>query len=61
MSDNIKAVAVITSGLVCFGFGVVGAIYEQEILMNLCYAFGSVFGALIGFPIIGRAIQKLAK
>ena len=61
MSDSIKAVTLIVSGLVCFGFGVVGAIYELKILLDLCYSFGGVFGALIGFPIVAKGIQKLAK
>ena len=61
MSDSIKAVALIVSGLVSFGFGVVGAIYDLQILLDLCYSFGGLFGALLGFPIIARGIQKLAK
>ena len=61
MSDSVRVVALIVSGLVSFGFGVVGAIYGLQILLDLCYSFGGLFGALLGLPIVARGIQKLAK
>ena len=54
MSDAVKVAGLCVSGVLCFVFIAIG---ERE----LGYAFISVFGALLGFPVIGKGIQKLVK
>lgn len=60
MSDDVKVIGLIVSGLVSCAFGIVGAIYGLPILLNLCYAFGGIFGALLGLPFVARAVRKIA-
>jgi hypothetical protein len=54
MSDPVKVAGICMSGLGAICFAALGQ-------MELCYSFAGVFGAILGFPIIGQGIQKLVK
>lgn len=54
MSDAIKVTGICVSGILCFAFVAIGE-------MELGYSFAGVFGALLGFPVIGKGLQKLIK
>ena len=54
MSDAIKVAGICVSGVCALGFAAIGE-------MNFAYAFGGVFGALLGFPILGKGVQKIVK
>jgi len=54
MNDSVKVAGICCSTLGAIAFAALG-------LMELCYAFAGVFGALLGFPVIGKGIQKLFK
>jgi len=54
MSDAIKVAGICCSMVASVSFALIGQ-------MELCYSFAGVFGALLGFPIIARGIQKLTK
>ena len=54
MSEPVKVAGICMSGLGAIAFGALG-------LMELCYSFAGVFGALLGFPIAGRGIAKMIK
>jgi len=54
MNDSVK-VAGLCCSAVCF---VVSLVVNE---MNLAYAFAGVFGAILGLPVIGKGISKLAK
>ena len=63
MSDSVKVVGIIISGLVCFGFATIGVMEDKPVLLNFAYSFGGIFGVLLGIPIFGKinkAIKKLA-
>jgi len=64
MSDAVKVAGLCVSGVVCFGFAVIGIAYDYPELMPFAYGFGSAFGTLLGIPVlqgIGRAIKKIAE
>lgn len=61
MSEPVKVTGIITSGICCVILAVVGEIEGSNILMNMAYSFGGVFGAFFGFPFAGKAVSKLVK
>ena len=52
MSEPVKVAGICISGVCCFACAAIGE-------MEMAYAFGGVFGALLGFPMIGKGIKKL--
>jgi len=54
MSEAVKVAGICMSGVLCFAFAAIGEPIWAK-------TFGSVFGALIGLPVIGKGIQKLTK
>jgi len=54
MNDAVKV-----AGLCCSMLGFVVSLLLEE--RELAYACISAFGALLGFPVIGKGIQKLVK
>jgi len=54
MSDAVKVAGLCCSAVCSVVFALIGQ-------MELCYGFTGVFGALLGFPVIGKGIQKLSK
>lgn len=64
MDDALKLAGLIVSGVLCFGFATIGICFGFPALVPFAYAFGGVFGTILGIPIfsaVGRAIKKLAK
>ena len=54
MSDTVKAAGILGSAMVC---AVSLALGEME----FAYAFGGMFTMLLGLPMFGKGLQKLAK
>jgi hypothetical protein len=61
MSESVKVAGIIASAIGCTVCAVCGVALGSEILMDIGYAFGAVFGSFYGFPIAGKAIAKLVK
>lgn len=59
MSDAVKVAGIITSGFVCAILAIAGEIEGSQILLNLAYAFGGVFGLFFPLPAIGSGVKKL--
>ena len=52
MSDAVKVAGICVSGLCCFACAAIGE-------MEMAYAFGGVFGSLLGLPVAYRAGKKI--
>ena len=64
MSDAIKVAGLIISGMACTVLAIVGVVYGSAVLLDMAYAFGGVFGLIIGNPVfkgISTAVKKLVK
>lgn len=54
MSEPLKVTGLIMTGVLCFGFAVMGEPIWAK-------TFGGLFGAILGLPVIGAGIQKLVR
>jgi|GEM_PF-4046938 len=54
MSDSVKVMGLFGSMMICLA-----ALYLG--LMEFAYGAASMFGAILGLPVMGRGLQKLFK
>ena len=54
MSEPVKVAGVCSSALVCVVSLLIGE-------MEFAYAFGGMFTMILGLPLFGKGVQKLAK
>ena len=60
MSDNVKIMGLAVSGLGCVILAVVGVVYNSQVLLDMAYSFGGIFGLLIGSPVFSRVKSAIA-
>jgi len=60
MTDGQKIMGMAVSGLGCIVCAVVGEFEGSQMLIDLAYSFGGVFGLLIGQPIFSKVKSAIA-
>jgi len=61
MTERLKETGMIMSVIACVALAISGRAMDSEVLMNMAYSFGGIFGAIVGFPFVGKGISKLVK
>ena len=60
MTDGQKIMGMAVSGLGCIVCAVVGELEGSQMLVDLAYSFGGVFGLLVGQPVFTKVKSALA-